>query len=108
MRYELEGRWLQIDIDSLFVKTIQEFLDSYIPSKKVHVKDLLKLVGYERGSVTPVGVKKNKGICFDSEVMDHEMIEISAGAYGYGLKVRRDDLLGYLKAQVSDLVKDRS
>ena len=33
----------------------------------VHVKDLLKLVGYERGSVTPVGVKKNRGIIFDDE-----------------------------------------
>ena len=72
----------------------------------VHVKDLLKLVGYERGSVTPVGVKKNKGICFDDEVMNHEVIEISAGAYGYGLKVNRDDLFRYLKADVADLVKE--
>ena len=46
----------------------------------VHVKDLLKYVGYERGSVTPVGVKKNKGIYFDDEVNEHEVIEISAGA----------------------------
>ena len=72
----------------------------------VHVKDLLKLVGYERGSVTPVGVKKNKGICFDSEVMNHETIEISGGAYGVGLKVNRDELLKYLKAQVKEIVKD--
>ena len=72
----------------------------------VHVKDLLKLVGYERGSVTPVGVKKNKGICFDSEVMKHETIEISGGAYGIGLKVDRDELLKYLKAEVKEIVKD--
>ena len=35
MIYRVEDRWLHIDISSLFVKTIQEFFDSYIPSKKV-------------------------------------------------------------------------
>ena len=72
----------------------------------IHVKELLKLVGYERGSVTPVGVKKNKGIVFDDEVLDHETIEISGGAYGIGLKVNRDEILRFLKAEVKDIVKD--
>lgn len=36
MKYTLrEDRWLDIDVDSLFVKTIQEFFDAYIPSKKI-------------------------------------------------------------------------
>ena len=35
MKYSVEDRWLNIDIDTLFVKTIQEFFDNYIPSKKV-------------------------------------------------------------------------
>ena len=35
MEYTLDGKWLHIDINSLFVKTIQEFFDEYIPSKKV-------------------------------------------------------------------------
>ena len=35
MKYELKERWLYISVDSLFVKTIQEFFDSYIPSRKV-------------------------------------------------------------------------
>ena len=35
MQYHVEGRWLYIDISSLFVSTIQEFFDAYIPSKKV-------------------------------------------------------------------------
>ena len=73
----------------------------------VHVKDLLKLVGYERGSVSPVGVKKNQGIYFDKEVMNHETIEISGGAFGIGLKVNRDELLKYLNAKVKDIAKDR-
>ena len=35
MIYNLEKNWLHIDVSSLFVKTIQEFFDSYIPSKKM-------------------------------------------------------------------------
>ena len=35
MKYSLDENWLNIDIDSLFVKTIQEFFDNYIPSKKI-------------------------------------------------------------------------
>jgi len=69
----------------------------------IHVKDLLKEVGYQRGSVTPIGVKKNKGIYFDLEVLNHDTIEISAGAYGAGLLINRDELLAYLKAEVKDI-----
>ena len=35
MEYKLDKTWLHIDINSLFVKTIQEFFDEFIPSKKV-------------------------------------------------------------------------
>ena len=35
MHYTLKDKWLHIDISSLFVKTIQEFFDTYIPSRKV-------------------------------------------------------------------------
>ena len=35
MKYTLDKTWLKIEIDSLFVKTIQQFFDNYIPSKKV-------------------------------------------------------------------------
>lgn len=35
MKYTLDKNWLNIDVDSLFVKTIQEFFDNYIPSKKI-------------------------------------------------------------------------
>ena len=34
MNYYLDEKKLIIKIESLFVKTIQEFLDTYIPSKK--------------------------------------------------------------------------
>ena len=60
-------------------------------------------MGYERGSVSPLGVKKNKGIYFDKEVLNHETIEVSAGAYGMSVKLDRDELLDHLKAQVRDI-----
>ena len=31
----MKERWLHIDVDSLFVKTVQEFFDDFIPSKKM-------------------------------------------------------------------------
>lgn len=73
----------------------------------IHVKDLLKLVGYERGSVSPVGVKKNKGIFLDDEVLNHETIEISGGMMGIGLKVNVQELVSYLGARVTNIRKDR-
>lgn len=36
MKYILKDeRWLDISVDNLFVKTIQDFFDAYIPSKKI-------------------------------------------------------------------------
>ncbi len=35
MKYQLRDTWLDIDIESLWVKTIQEFFDNFVPSKKV-------------------------------------------------------------------------
>ena len=35
MKYELDGRYLNIAIDTLFTETIQDFFDAYIPSKKI-------------------------------------------------------------------------
>ena len=35
MRYTLEDIWLHIETQSLFVRTIQEFFDSFVPSRKI-------------------------------------------------------------------------
>lgn len=72
----------------------------------IHVKDLLKEVGYQRGSVSPIGVKKNKGIYFDKQCLTQEYIELSGGQFGISLKVNKDEILKYLNANVKDLCKD--
>ncbi|MBQ1508754.1 MAG: aminoacyl-tRNA deacylase [Erysipelotrichaceae bacterium] len=71
----------------------------------IHVRDLLKLVGYERGSVTPIAAKKNRGVLFDAEVLHHETIEISGGEFGIGLTVNRDDLLRFLNAKTAEITR---
>ncbi len=35
MKYILKDKWLWIDIDTLFYKTVQDFMDALIPSKKM-------------------------------------------------------------------------
>lgn len=69
----------------------------------VHVKDLLKTVGYERGSVSPIGTKRVKGICFDAEAEKHEKIEISGGTMGLGILVNREEIIRYLNAKTADI-----
>ena len=71
----------------------------------IHVKDLLKTVGYERGSVTPIAARKNRGVLFDTEVLKHERIEISGGEFGIGLHVNRDDLLRFLGAKTAEITR---
>ena len=44
MKYTLNDRWLNIDIDSLFVKTIQEFFDGLdITADSPLLENLIKL-----------------------------------------------------------------
>ena len=35
MKYTLKDKWLNIDVETVFEKTIQEFFDDFIPSKKM-------------------------------------------------------------------------
>jgi len=69
----------------------------------VHVRDLLRVVGYARGSVSPIGARKNSGVYFDVSVLDYDKIELSGGMCGVGLLVDRCGLLTYLGAEVRDL-----
>lgn len=58
----------------------------------VHVKELLSLTGYERGAVSPIGLKKNYPVFIDASVKDDGMITVSAGAKGCSLRMTPDDL----------------
>lgn len=59
----------------------------------LHLKDLKSKVGYERGATTSLAMKKDYPVILDSSARDKEIISVSAGAIGYGLKIKPDDLL---------------
>ncbi len=70
----------------------------------IHVKDLLGLTGYIRGGCSPVGMKKKFTTYFDSSVAECEKITISSGARGAQLLVDAKEMIGYLKAEIADIV----
>ena len=67
-------------------------------------KDLKGITGYERGSVTPVGLKKPYPVFIDETATLFEYIEVSGGAKGVSIDVNTDDLARAVNATFVDLV----
>lgn len=72
----------------------------------IHVKDLLKEVGYQRGETSPIGITKRHKVYFDSSILNCEDVEISGGKMGVSIMLKRDDLIAYTKAEISDLCRE--
>lgn len=72
----------------------------------IHMKDLLGLTGYIRGGCSPVGMKKPFPTFFHSTALSYPHIFVSAGVRGLQFKVAPEDLIRYVAAEVTDLVKD--
>ena len=72
----------------------------------LHLKDLKKKVGYERGATTSIAMKKDYDVFLDESARNKEKISISAGAVGYGLKINPDDLLKANGGSYADLVQE--
>ncbi len=75
-------------------------------NKKVemlHVKDLLQNTGYIRGGCSPVGMKKSYPTYFDSLVLSHDKITVSAGIKGCQLLVNSSELISYLNAKAENI-----
>ncbi|MGI6173617.1 MAG: aminoacyl-tRNA deacylase [Christensenellales bacterium] len=68
-----------------------------------HVKDLLGLTGYERGSVTPVGMKKRYPVFIDDTALSLSEMAISGGAQGVSLMVKPREIASYLGATFAPL-----
>lgn len=76
--------------------------------KKVEMlpmKELLPLTGYIRGGCSPVGMKKPFPTFFHSTATDFESIYVSAGVRGLQFKINPVDLIDYVGASVTDLIK---
>jgi Cys-tRNA(Pro)/Cys-tRNA(Cys) deacylase len=75
-------------------------------AEMIPMKELLPLTGYIRGGCSPVGMKKPFPTFFHSTALDFEHIFVSAGVRGLQLKIAPADLIKYVNAEVTDLIKD--
>lgn len=70
----------------------------------IPMKELLPLTGYIRGGCSPIGMKKPFPTFFHSTALDFDEIYVSAGVRGLQLKISPRDLIGYVGAEVADLL----
>ena len=71
----------------------------------IPMKELLPLTGYIRGGCSPVGLKKPFPIFIHNSALDFEYIYVSAGLRGLQFKIAPADLIGFVKATVTDLIQ---
>lgn len=69
-------------------------------------KDLLKLTGYERGGVSPVGMKKQFPTFLEEGCHRLPSIIVSAGKRGFQVEVMPQDILDLLPANTADLLAE--
>lgn len=72
----------------------------------ISMKELLPLTGYIRGGCSPIGMKKAFPTFFHSTAVDFPAIYVSAGVRGLQFEIAPSDLIGYVRAEVTDLVTD--
>lgn len=70
----------------------------------VHVKELLPLTGYIRGGCSPVGMKKQYPTFIDETAVLFDLIAVSAGVRGAQIVIDPDDLAGFVRAEMLDIV----
>lgn len=96
----------------VFVIPLKETLDLKKAAKVAQVKkiemlaqkELLGLTGYIHGGCSPVGMKKSFKTFFDQSILKHDVILCSAGAVGLLMEIKRDQLINYLNAEISDVI----
>ncbi len=72
----------------------------------IPMKELLPLTGYIRGGCTAIGMKKPFPVYIHNTALAHDRIFVSAGQRGLQLELTPSDLIGYVNATVTDLIKE--
>lgn len=75
-------------------------------AEMIPMKELLPLTGYIRGGCTAIGMKKPFPVYFHYTATGFDRIFVSAGQRGLQLELSPSDLIGYVKGEVADLIKD--
>ena len=76
-------------------------------AEMIPMKELLPLTGYIRGGCSPIGMKKPFPTFFHSSALDFDVIYVSAGVRGLQLKINPQDLIRYVRANVTDLIQTK-
>lgn len=71
----------------------------------LHVKDLKSIIGYERGSVSPIGMKKKFPVFIDETATLFDDIELSGGAKGASIRISPQLLADFLTASFADITE---
>ena len=71
----------------------------------IHVKELLGLTGYIRGSVSPIGMKKSYPTYVDASALLYEKIAVSGGVCGMALMIAPDDIKKLTNCKFEDIIK---
>ncbi len=80
---------------------------SIVNSKKVEMLELAKLkekTGYIRGGCSPIGIKKRHLSLIHHSCINKDFIFISGGQRGLQIKINPNDLIKFLKMEVSNLI----
>ncbi len=72
----------------------------------LHLKDLKKTVGYERGATTALAMKKDYPVVVDIRAKDQDIIKVSAGKIGHSLKLNPDDFIRATNGKYADICQE--
>ncbi len=70
----------------------------------IPMKELLPVTGYIRGGCSPIGMKKAFPTFIHDSCLQFEYIFISAGVRGVQIRLKPEDLIGYVRATVCPLI----
>lgn len=79
-------------------------------SKRVELlplKDLLAVTGYNRGEVSPLGMKKRFPVYIDNSALAHPVMTCSAGKKGVSMTLEPETLAEVIGARFADLRAER-
>lgn len=72
----------------------------------IHVKELLGLTGYVRGSVSPIGMKKKYPTYLSKTALGFDSIVISGGMCGVSVRMAPSDIQKMTGCKFEDIIKD--
>ncbi len=73
-------------------------------AEMIHVKDLLALTGYVRGSVSPIGMKKKYPTYLSDTALDKSEIIISGGVCGLAVKMSPENIQKMTDCKFEDII----